>query len=327
MRSELRYVAKLALWKVAPWTFSLRPLVGGRDYSIAIYGGKTPFELRPDGRARNPALTCTDIKDVPAATVADPFMCWLHGRWHMFFEVLNRLSQRGEIALATSEDARRWQYQRVVLHEPFHLSYPQVFPWEGEFYMIPETGRSDSVRVYRATRFPLRWRHVATLLEGGRFVDTSVLYFEGRWWMFTDAGQNEADPILRLFWARRLLGPWEEHPSSPIAEDVLTARPAGRVILYEGRPVRFAQGGHPVYGTDVRAFEILELSPTRYRERPIGPIPVLGPGEQRWNRGGMHHIDAHAVPDGTWIACVDGWRERTENVAKEAFELSDNLLP
>jgi hypothetical protein len=78
--------------------------------------------------------------------------------------------------------------------------------------------------------------------------------------------------------------------------------------VIDGTPVRFAQPSLPAYGTEVRAFEITELSPTSYSERPVRDAPILGPGTSEWNRGGMHHIDAHRLSDGTWLACVDGWR-------------------
>ena len=73
--------------------------------------------------------------------------------------------------------------------------------------------------------------------------------------------------------------------------------------------MRFAQNCDPHYGTDVRAFELTELSPTAYRERRIGKVPLLGPTGCGWNAGGMHHVDVHRVSQSNWLACVDGWTE------------------
>ena len=304
MKRRLKYLARSALWKIAPWTFSSP---GSAGYAIAIYSGPTPFELRPAEPAKNPVMTSKLIADIPVSTVADPFICRVDGVWYLYFEIMNRLSRHGEIAFATSQDGFDWRYQRVVLREPFHLSYPQVFPWRNDFYMIPETGRAKAIRLYRATRFPDRWSHVATLLEGGRFVDSTVFHFEDRWWMFTEAGPGPTSPVLRLFYASDLRGPWTEHPASPLLQgDTRIVRPAGRVILFDGRPVRFTQPVFPVYGTEVRAFEILELTASSYREQQIGADPMLGPGRESWNSGGMHHVDAHRLDDGTWLACVDG---------------------
>jgi hypothetical protein len=112
---------------------------------------------------------------------------------------------------------------------------------------------------------------------------------------------------LRLFHADRLTGPWAEHPRSPVlAGDLRRARPAGRVIQYGGRLYRFAQDGVPHYGTAVRAFEVVTLTPDGYEERPAAPEVVLAPGPAPWCSGRVHHIDAHEVGPGRWVACVDG---------------------
>ena len=73
-----------------------------------------------------------------------------------------------------------------------------------------------------------------------------------------------------------------------------------------GRVIRYAQDCYPKYGTQVRAFEILELSLTSYREAESAQGLVLLPGESGWNGQGMHHLDPHLNADGSWLACVDG---------------------
>lgn len=252
-----------------------------------------------------------DITEAPAGTVADPFMLAVGKSWFMFFELTNMFNNKGEIALATSRDGFAWKFEQIVLSESFHMSYPYVFEWRGDFYMVPETGRNKSVRLYKADRFPTDWTCVATLLQGSRFADTSLFRFDDRWWLFTDAGADARSPMLRLYFADELLGPWKEHPSSPLANgDSHGSRPGGRVTVIDGTPYRFAQYGYPVYGTELRAFEIYELSTTNYGEKQVGDKPILGPGTDSWNRHGMHHIDPHQLADGSWLACVDGCNRR-----------------
>src|SRR5688572_24477234 len=95
-----------------------------QEWSIGIYVGKSPLDLKPPSDLRNPVLTRHEVTDVRALFVADPFMVSVNGLWYMFFELWNRDSRKGEIGLATSVDGAQWSYQRVVLAEPFHLSYP-----------------------------------------------------------------------------------------------------------------------------------------------------------------------------------------------------------
>jgi hypothetical protein len=129
-------------------------------WSIAIYRGPTPFQLQP----APPVLTQHDVTDVPADFVADPFLLQHDNTWHLFFEVMNTTTQLGQIGLATSPDAHAWSYQSIVLKEPFHLSYPHVFGWQGEHYMLPETLNAGAVCLYKAFDFPFQWANIARLI-------------------------------------------------------------------------------------------------------------------------------------------------------------------
>jgi hypothetical protein len=280
-----------------------------QEYAIGIYSGPSPVELLPDGAARNPVLTREHVSDASAAFVADPFMMRVEGLWYMFFEVLNRRNHhRGEIGAAVSRDARNWSYKQIVLAEPFHLSYPHVFGWNGDYYMIPESHKAGEVRLYRAIDFPVRWEFVTTLLRGSFFVDPSLFRFKEKWWLFVETNPEMKGDTLRLFYADDLVGRWREHPSSPVVRNgERAARPAGRVQVMGDSIIRYAQDCYPVYGKLVRAFEICDLSENTYGEREIRSTPVLSGSGAGWNESGMHHVDAHQC-DGAWLACVDGWR-------------------
>lgn len=115
------------------------------------------------------------------------------------------------------------------------------------------------------------------------------------------------NPVLRLYFSDELLGPWQEHPLSPILRDPHFTRPAGRIVVVDDTPIRFAQDIYPVYGRSVYAFAISKLTPTDYEERRLGDRPILTGGSALWNRDGMHHLDAHLLESGSWIACVDGF--------------------
>ena len=279
-----------------------------RDWSIGIYVGNSPLAFAPAENIDNPVLTREHVSDVPAGFVADPFMIQVDHRWYMFFEVWNRQTQKGEIGFATSENGFLWAYQQIALAEPFHLSYPYVFQWKNEWYMVPESLQVNSIRLYRATNFPREWSFVKTLVEGRDYVDSSPVFLNDRWWLFTGLGPPpyRANSMC-LYYADELTGRWREHRKSPIVkENAHIARPAGRVLMFDGRVIRYAQDCEPGYGLQVRAFEITDLTTRRYHEREVNESPVLKASGVGWNASGMHHIDPHLLDDGRWIACVDG---------------------
>jgi len=277
------------------------------NWSIGIYIGESPFNFVSPENISNPVLTAKDVTDVPVDFVADPFMIKENSTWYMFFELMNSQTHQGDIGLAISNDGLNWVYKQIVLDERFHLSYPYVFKWKDEYYMIPESYQADSIRLYKAVDFPTQWSFVATLLCGN-YVDPSIFRYDGRWWIF--AGTNpEGNDILRLYYADNLMGPWIEHPESPIIErDANIARPGGKVLVFDGRIVRYTQDDDPTYGNQVRAFEITELTTLSYEEKEVPENPILKASGTGWTSDGMHHIDAHQIDENKWIACVDGYK-------------------
>jgi hypothetical protein len=275
------------------------------SWAIGIYTGDSPLRLSPPAGIINPVLTHKDVSDARANFVADPFIVVENGTWYMFFEVMNEQSDRGEIGLSVSDDGLRWEYRQIVLKEAFHLSYPYAFKWEGDYYMVPETLAANAVRLYKAEAFPTRWSHIRNLVPV-KCADPSVFRFNGVWWMFVCAPVRKSD-TLRLYYSYDLMGLWQEHPESPIVEgDARIARPAGRVILWGGRLIRFTQDCHTRYGAQVRSFEITDLTTTSYSEKETEASPVLAAATDGWNSQGMHHVDPHLTAEGVWVACVDG---------------------
>jgi len=239
-------------------------------WSIGIYIGESPFNFVSPENITNPILTAKDVTDVPADFVADPFMIKDNSTWYMFFEVMNSQTHQGDIGLAISNDGLNWIYKQIVLDESFHLSYPYVFKWKNEYYMIPDSYQANSIRLYEAVDFPTQWSFVGTLIYGN-YVDSSIFRYDDRWWIFVETNP-EGNNILRLYYAEDLMGPWIEHPESPIIEgDANIARPGGKVLVFDGRIVRYAQDDDPTYGNQVRAFEITELTTLSLRRGTSAP--------------------------------------------------------
>ena len=275
-------------------------------WSIGLQAGRSPLALRPI--PGNPILTAGDVTDAAAEFVADPFLLRRGRTWHLFFEVLDRRTGRGAIGWATGAPGERWRYQRIVLREPFHLSYPCVFASGDEVYMTPESSEAGAVRLYRAAEFPTRWEAVGELV-GGRLADPTPFAAGGHWWMFACSAPETHD-TLRLYGAAALAGPWREHPASPIVRtDPTLARPAGRPVRDGGGWLRFAQDCGAAYGHRVRALRITRLDRESYVEQPCGPGAVLAPDGSGWSAHRAHHLDAHRLSRGGWIAAVDGARE------------------
>ena len=81
-------------------------------------------------------------------------------------------------------------------------------------------------------------------------------------------------------------------------------------MVFDNQIVRFSQDCSLEYGSKVDAFEISDLTTTTYAENKVKESPVLAGSGNGWNSQGAHHVDLHALVDGGWLACVDGWAFR-----------------
>lgn len=289
-----------------PHSLQPRRLRDRTSWAIGIYGGAGPLEMGPLPGQRNPVITRRDIHDVDAGFVADPFLLEWDGRWYLFFEIFDWATGLGVIGVASSSDARTWRYDGVAVREPHHVSYPFPIIIDGVPHLVVESWAAGTTQAYRSVDFPRRWEAVAEVLGGAR-VDSTPFEHEGRWYLFSgryDAGWR----VLDLHMAAHPLGPYAAHPASPVvSDDRRIARPAGPVVRVDGRLLRFGQDNRRDYGERVWAAEIVDISQTSYRERVLLDRPVVAGTGRGWNRAHMHHVDAHQLRDGSWIAAVDGW--------------------
>jgi hypothetical protein len=271
------------------------------DWTTVIY---SPFNLIAPTEITNPVLTADDVTDVSASFVADPFLFYENGNWYMFFEVLNRNSGHGDIGVAMSSDGFHWNYDRIVLDESWHLSYPHVFKYQNEYYMIPASYVPQAVNLYKSTDFPYNWNYVATIASGRVFTDISIFLYKQIWWLF--AGEIPRQNCY-LYYSNELTAGWTEHPMSPIVvNEASKSTPGGRSFIFDNnRIIRIAQKCDVTYGEQVRAFEVDILSITDYAEHEIPESPILDKSGTGWNAQGMHNFDPWWNGD-HWLCAVDG---------------------
>jgi hypothetical protein len=262
---------------------ALRGLRRMDHWSVAIRSGPGPF---------------VPVTDDGKRFYADPFLFAWQGRTFLFVEEFPYATQKGVISAAEVKDGRLVDALVPVLERPYHLSYPLVLADGDAIYMLPETGANNTLELYRAVDFPWTWRLDRVLIEGLPVADATPVFHQGRWWMFAAAAEHGATDHDELFafYSDRLAGPWRAHRDNPVKSDCRGARPAGRIIQQGRRLLRPAQDCEQGYGTGVVWQEILELTPSCYREREIaywhGPRDLGVEGVHTFDRiGTLQAID------------------------------------
>ena len=97
------------------------------------------------------------IRNQPNQFLADPFVVTKGSENYIFAEDYNYKNQKAVISvLSVSEN--HYKYLGTALEEDFHLSYPFIFKFKSNFYMVPECRRSSCVRLYECVDFPKKWK-------------------------------------------------------------------------------------------------------------------------------------------------------------------------
>jgi hypothetical protein len=207
---------------------------------------------------------------------ADPHIVRRDGVYHVFIEEFDRRAGRGHIAWLTIDEAGRCSRPEPIIRQPYHMSYPFVFTFAGQLYMLPETFENRTIELYRCVEFPRKWQLHRTIMSGLQALDPTVVEHNGRWWMFVNIVENPGaayNDELFLFWADTPTScRWRSHPCNPIVSDVRRARPGGAIFRQSGKLYRPAQDCSGEYGQALRIQEIQTLSETQYAESQVAKL-------------------------------------------------------
>jgi len=213
---------------------------------------------------------------------ADPHVVCQNNNYYIFLEEFLYKTKKGHISLIIMDDKGNYKKPEKVLERPYHLSYPFIFSYKDDYYMIPETPSTKTIEVYKCIEFPRRWEFVKNLIENIQAADTTILHYQNKWWLFTNVVENEGANIaeeLFLFYSNNPLNErWIPHPKNPIASNSNNGRPAGKIFEHEGNLIRPSQNSTDRYGYGLTFNKIIHLDENNYQEKPVDSI------EPKWDK-------------------------------------------
>jgi hypothetical protein len=247
-----------------------------------------------------PTRTADFITPPPGMFLADPFLVRRHGEACLFVEEFDFAAGKAHISVIALNDGQAGPPEKV-LEAPHHLSFPCVFEYGGEYFMIPEQSKTLRLSLYRCTAFPHRWVHERVLIEGIEVVDPVLFQRDGLWWLLFSRGDySNYDNNLHVYYAPALDAQFMPHPKNPVRSTLQGARMAGYPFMLDGALIRPAQNCMHQYGGSMIFQQLVELSPEDYVEQELCRIT-----SRRGSRFG-HGIHTYsALPD---LVAIDGYR-------------------
>lgn len=232
---------------------------------------------------------------------ADPHVIRRGDDYYIFIEELLYSRNLGHLSVIKMNAAGEYTPPQTIIERPYHLSYPFIFEFEGTLYMIPESAQNSTIELYRCTEFPGKWAFVKNLMEGVKAYDSTLIFKDGKWWLFASMSEFPGTPSsdeLFLFWADSPLSQsWTPHPLNPIISDCKQARPAGRIVERGGQLYRPSQNCSIKYGYGFNLARIDTLTETDYGETVVSRVepnwaPDLVSTHTYATDGDLHVIDA-----------------------------------
>jgi len=218
---------------------------------------------------------------------ADPFITRRDGKLWLFMEEFIYPKDRGFLTVVgLDEDLRVTSTEPVDFVPGYaaldsHASFPCIFEFEGESYMIPETHERRAIDLYVCDRWPGRWRLRRRLRFGVDAADSMLVQEGGLWYLITSVQGDAPNRHIEIHYTDDLLnGRLTPHPVN--TQNVYggntngTGRNAGFIQRQpDGTLIRLMQDSPNYYGEGTRPMRITALTPTEFREEPVASIDFL----------------------------------------------------
>lgn len=221
--------------------------------------------------------------------LADPFGIYKNGEYFIFCEEFEYKKFLGDISLFKFDGSQWTKGVKIINNSNIHMSYPFSFEHEKESYFIPETHQAREITLYRAVEFPEKWEKTAVIRDNIAAVDSTVIYYNGRWWLFYTDLDWGYDDNLFIMYSDQLSGPWKPHAKNPVKIDIRSSRCAGTPFIHDGNLYRPAMDVSVAKKFQVVLNKIIELTPEKFLEEKVG---TLSPNAESLYSDGFHTVSS-----------------------------------
>lgn len=138
----------------------------------------------------------TRIKTTYSRWIADPFVFKYNLKNYVFAEMGDRVTWRGEIGYyCLDKNKEKWH---TCIKEKWHLSFPNIFYWNGDIVMMCESYEHNCIYLYKCVRFPDKWIKSDENLLDGVFVDSDICSINNELFLFAYSIENDEN-ILKIY--------------------------------------------------------------------------------------------------------------------------------
>lgn len=205
--------------------------------------------------------------------LADPFLLEKDGVTYIFYEAMDLVTKLGKIGYSIVKEDGTCTPVKIVIDQKYHMSFPFIFEYEGNVYIMPESCGDWRVRLFKAKRFPDIWEPAEILLPDVYACDSIFIEKDGERWLLTNEMYHH--PPVDSFgscWVKNFLYPMKGlavcGEGVKVTEGDFGIRNAGKSFWDGGKLYRIGQDcRYKQYGRGMALFEVESMTP--YKEKML----------------------------------------------------------
>lgn len=206
---------------------------------------------------------------------ADPFYFRFQRKDYCFFERYNYLTKKGEISCAEIKENKLINFKKV-LRKKYHLSFPNVFRYKKNIYLVPETHENKRLEVYICKKFPDRWSLYSSAFNGEIVCDPIFFFKNKKLWLFINKTKKKLSDLNKNLYIYQLdslkLRSIIPHKKNPVISKLNGGRNAAQQMSNGNKLLRISQNCKNLYGESVIISEIKKLTLSDYKEEKISEV-------------------------------------------------------
>jgi len=206
---------------------------------------------------------------------ADPFLVNKGKNYYIFFEDFSLKKKKGSISCIKVNLNNKKEYFKEIIKENFHLSFPFIFKYKQNYFMVPESSENNSLRLYKCIKFPNKWKFYKKIMKNINCVDPVIFKWKNKWILLISKPENTFlyNKLYAYTSKNPLSNDWKPLTSNPVVKSNILGRNAGLIQEKKGRIYRVSQAyisGN--YGAYISINKVLNILKNKYHEKKIKSI-------------------------------------------------------
>lgn len=145
----------------------IRQIIGKYWYQLTEYEYCLAYRLDDEKE-------CRVLKPDYRRWYADPIPFFFNNKYYVFVEVFDKLKGKGYIGISHIDLEGRLTKPVKIIEEPFHMSFPNVFVYKEQAYIVPECSASGQVRIYQMDNGDIEKWNLYYTFDKKNIVDIAV---------------------------------------------------------------------------------------------------------------------------------------------------------